>query len=140
MLRYGVSEEELPKDVLDKEIAQIEKLGFTFEGKTRINDSASLEKLRKEFDAVFIAFGALDAGVAESMGFKANPKGIAIDGRNYQTNLPGVFAGGDAVRKRRLTVRAVADGKEAARLTRASAKSRSARKSGSPPVRAVRPA
>jgi ferredoxin len=114
MLRYGVPEEELPRDVLDKEIAQIEKFGFTFKGKTRIDDSASLEKLRKDFDAVFIAFGALDAGDAESMGLKTSAKGIAIDGKTYQTNLPGVFAGGDAVRKRRLAVRAVADGKEAA--------------------------
>jgi NADPH-dependent glutamate synthase beta subunit-like oxidoreductase len=114
MLRYGVSEEDLPRDVLDKEIAQIERLGLTFEGKTQIGDSTTLEKLRKDFDAVFIAFGALDDGVTESMGLKTNTKGIAIDGKTYQTNLPGVFAGGDAVRKRKLTVRAVADGKEAA--------------------------
>ncbi|MFC1793028.1 FAD-dependent oxidoreductase [Planctomycetota bacterium] len=114
MLRYGVSEEDLPKDELDKEIAQIEKLGLTFEGNTRISDSVSLEKLRKDFDAVFIAFGALDAEDAESMGLKTSSNGVAIDGKTYQTNLPGVFAGGDAVRKRRLTVRAVADGKEAA--------------------------
>lgn len=114
MLRYGVPEEDLPRDVLNKEIAQIEKLGLTFEGKTRISNSASLEKLRKDFDAVFVAVGALDAGDAESIGLKTSPKGIAIEGKTYQTNLPGVFAGGDAVRKRRLTVRAVADGKEAA--------------------------
>ena len=114
MLRYGVSEEDLPRDVLDKEIARIEKLGLTFEGKTRISDSASLEKLRKDFDAVFVAFGALDAGVADSMGLKTSANGVTIDGKTCQTNLPGVFAGGDAVRKRRLTVRAVADGKEAA--------------------------
>jgi len=113
MLRYGVPEEELPRDVLDKEIAQIEKLGLKLERKTRIDNSASLEKLRKDFDAVFVAFGALDAGDIESMGLKTTANGIAIDGRTYQTNLPGVFAGGDAVRKRRLTVRAVADGKEA---------------------------
>jgi len=48
------------------------------------------------------------------MELKTSPKGIAIDGKTYQTNLPGVFAGGDAIRKRKLTVRAVADGKEAA--------------------------
>ena len=114
MLRYGVPEDELPRDVLDNEIAQIEKLGLTFEGKTRIDNSASLEKLRKDFDAVFIAFGALDSGEVESMGLKTSANGVAIDGKTYQTNLPGVFAGGDAVRKRKLTVRAVADGKEAA--------------------------
>jgi NADPH-dependent glutamate synthase beta subunit-like oxidoreductase/ferredoxin len=114
MLRYGIPEEELPRDVLDKEIALIEKLGLTFESKTRIDDAASLEKLRKDFNAVFIAFGALDAEEVEAMGFKTSKNGIEIDGKTYQTNLPGVFAGGDAVRKRRLTVRAVADGKEAA--------------------------
>ena len=114
MLRYGVPEEELPKDVLDKEIAEIENLGLTFKGETRINDTASLEKLRKDFDAVFIAFGAMDAGEVEKTGLKTSTNGVATDVRNYQTNLSGVFAGGDAVRKRRLTVRAVADGKEAA--------------------------
>jgi len=114
MLRYGVSQEDLPKDMLDKEIAQIEKLGLTFKDKMRIDDLASFEKLRKDFDAVFIAFGALDAGEAESMGLKTSTNGVAIDGKTYQTNLPGVFAGGDAVRKRKLTVHAVADGKEAA--------------------------
>ncbi len=114
MLRYGIPEEELPRDVLDKEIAQIEKLGLIFENKSRIGDSASLEKLRKEFDAVFIAFGASDAGEVKAMGLKTGANGVAIDGKTYQTNLPGVFAGGDAVRKRKLTVRAVADGKEAA--------------------------
>jgi ferredoxin len=34
------------------------------------------------------------------------------------TSVPGLFAGGDAVRKRRLTVRAVADGKQAAESIR----------------------
>jgi NADPH-dependent glutamate synthase beta subunit-like oxidoreductase/ferredoxin len=118
MLRYGVPEAELPADVLDNEIAQIERLGLTFMAKTRVDDSTSLEKLRKDFDAVFVAFGALEAGIIESMGLKTSPNGIATDSGTYQTNLPGVFAGGDVVRKRRLTVRAVADGKEAAESIR----------------------
>lgn len=114
MLRYGVPEEELPRDVLDKEIARIEKLGISFVGNTRIEDSLSLEKLRKDFDAVFVAFGALDAEDVGKIGLKTNKNGVEVEGKTYQTNLPGIFAGGDAVRKRKLTVRAVADGKEAA--------------------------
>jgi len=113
MLRYGVSQDDLPTDVLDKEIALIEKLGVKFRCQTRIGAALSLQDLRRDFDAVFVAAGALNAGNAESMGLKTGPHGIAIDSNTYQTNLPGVFAGGDAVRKRRLTVRAVADGKEA---------------------------
>jgi ferredoxin len=112
MLQYAVPQEQLPRDVLDKEIALIEKLGMKFQGRARIGDTLSMEDLRRNFDAVFVAVGQLKSGDAESMGLEAGPNGIAIDSKTYQTSLPGVFAGGDAVHKRRLTVRAVADGKE----------------------------
>ena len=110
MLRYGVSRQELPDDVLDKEIAIINRLGVEFKCRTKISSTLSLEQLRRDFNAVFVAVGA----DAESMGLKTSLNGIEIDSKTYQTNLPDVFAGGDAVRKRKLTVRAVADGKEAA--------------------------
>jgi ferredoxin len=113
MLQYAVPQKELPRDVLDAEIDLIMKLGVKFQARTRIGTTLSLEDLRKDFDAVFVAVGQLgDGDIFEGLGTKANA--IVIDGRTYQTNLTGVFAGGDAVRKRRLTVRAVADGKEAA--------------------------
>ncbi|MFH1718348.1 MAG: 2Fe-2S iron-sulfur cluster-binding protein [Planctomycetota bacterium] len=114
MLQYGVLVSELPRDVLDAEIALIEKLGVQFRPGTRIGAALSMEDLRKDFYAVFVAVGSLEDGDAESMGLKAGSKGIAVDSVTYQTSLPGVFAGGDAVHKRKLTVRAVADGKEAA--------------------------
>ncbi len=114
MLQYAVPEDELPRYVLDKEIARIEKLGVEFRCGTRIGDKTLLEELRKGFDAVFVAVGTLEPESVESMGLKPGRNGIAVDGRTYQTNLPDVFAGGDAVHKRKLTVRAVADGKEAA--------------------------
>ena len=114
MLRYAIPNEQLPTEVLDKEIALIEKLGMEFQGRTRIGVNSSMEDLRRDFDAVFVAVGQLKPGDAESMGIEASPNGFKVNGTTYQTNLPGVFAGGDAVHKRRLTVRAVADGKEAA--------------------------
>jgi len=101
MLRHGVPENELPRDVLDKEIARIEKLGVQFRCGTRVGDKISLEDLCKEFDAVFVAAGALEPEGVESMGLKAGRNGIAVDSSTYQTNLPGVFAGGDAVHKRK---------------------------------------
>jgi NADPH-dependent glutamate synthase beta subunit-like oxidoreductase len=113
-LRSAVSEEQLPRDVLDKEIALIEKLGVDFQGQTRIGSALSMDELRKDFDAVFMAVGELKTGVPDWMGLETGPNGIAINAKTYETSLTGVFAGGDAVRKRRLTVRAVADGKEAA--------------------------
>jgi len=114
MLQYRVSEQDLPRDILNKEIALIEKLGVKFQCRTRIGDRLSMEELRRDFDAVFVAIGQLKAGDAEAMGLEASPNGIKVNGTTYQTNLPGVFAGGDAVHRRRLAVRAVADGKEAA--------------------------
>ncbi|MFZ2146646.1 MAG: FAD-dependent oxidoreductase [Sedimentisphaerales bacterium] len=114
MLQYGVSEQDLPRDILNKEIALIEKLGVKFQCRTRIGIKLSMEELRRDFDAVFVAIGQLKAGDVESMGLEASPNGIKVNGTTYQTNLPGVFAGGDSVHQRRLTVRAVADGKEAA--------------------------
>jgi NADPH-dependent glutamate synthase beta subunit-like oxidoreductase len=114
MLRYALSEQELPRDVLDREIALIEKLGVKFKTKTRIGEDLSLQKLSKDYSAVFIAVGRIEPEDVKSLGLEATANGIAIDKNTYQTSLPGVFAGGDAVHKRKLTVRAVADGKEAA--------------------------
>ncbi len=114
MLRYGVSEKELPRDVLNGEIATIEKLGFEFRGASRVGVDLSLEQLRRDFDAVFMATGRFEADKQDLLGLKIGPRGIVTDTRTYQTELPGVFAGGGVVRNRRLAVRSVADGKEAA--------------------------
>ncbi|UCF17686.1 MAG: (2Fe-2S)-binding protein, partial [Phycisphaerales bacterium] len=114
MLQYAVPADELPRDVLDKEIAQVERIGVVFRCGTRIGDKISLGDLRKDFDAVFVAVGNLETEAVESIGLKAGRNGIAVDSLTYETSLPGVFAGGDAVHRRKLTVRAVADGKEAA--------------------------
>ncbi|HLB74892.1 MAG TPA: FAD-dependent oxidoreductase, partial [Sedimentisphaerales bacterium] len=104
----------LPREVLEREIASIMKLGVEFRPQTRIGDALSIETLRRDFDAVFVAVGKLDQADAEAMGLQADKNGIVIEAATYQTSVPGVFAGGDAVRNRKLAVRSVADGKEAA--------------------------
>ncbi|TFG50150.1 MAG: FAD-dependent oxidoreductase [Candidatus Brocadiia bacterium] len=114
MLMYGVPDDELSKDVLVAEIELITKLGVQFHFKTRIGTALTLQELRKDFDAVFVAAGQLKPGDAENLGLKAGSKGIEIDTQTYQTSLPGVFAGGDAVRSRKLAIRSLADGKGAA--------------------------
>ena len=113
-LRYAIDGDQLPRDVLDKEIASIMKLGVEFRPQTRIGDKISIQDLQKDFDAVFVAVGNLEQAEFEAMALEAGKNGIAIEAATYQTSLPGVFAGGDAVRNRKLAVRSVADGKEAA--------------------------
>jgi ferredoxin len=118
MLRYGVPEKDLPRDVLATEIAQIQKLGVTFRFGTRVGVTMPMAEIRGQFNAVFIGTGEWKPDHVEALGVDAAPDGIKIDSQTNATNMPGVFAGGDAVRKRRLTVRAVADGKEAAESIR----------------------
>jgi ferredoxin len=114
MLRYGVPEASLPRDVLAAEIAQVQRLGVTFRLGTRVGVTISMDEIRRQFDAVFLGTGELKPDNAPALGVEVLPDGIKIDGPTNGTNVPGVFAGGDAVRKRRLAVRAVADGKGAA--------------------------
>jgi ferredoxin len=118
MLRYGVPEDALPRDVLKAEIAQIARLGVTFQFGTRVGAAVAMDELRRQFHAIFIAAGELEPGGAERFGVESSSEGIRVDARTSMTSVPGVFAGGDAVRKRRLIVRAVADGKEAAESIR----------------------
>jgi len=118
MLRYGVPEQDLPRDVLAAEIARTQKLGVAFQFGTRVGVTMPMDELRRQFDAVFLAVGALKPGEAEALGVEASSDGIKIDSQTGMTSVPGIFAGGDAVRQRRLTVRAVADGREAAESIR----------------------
>ncbi|MHC4741967.1 MAG: FAD-dependent oxidoreductase [Planctomycetota bacterium] len=114
MLRYAIEEDQLPREVLDREIDTILAPDIDFRCQSRIGDTITIKDLQKDFDAVFVAVGRLEEGQAEAMGFEASKNGVAIDGSTYQTSIPGIFAGGDAVRNRKVAVRSVADGKEAA--------------------------
>jgi formate dehydrogenase major subunit len=58
MLRYGIPEFRLPRQVLDAEINVIRTLGGEiFPGK-KLGRDFTLEELRRDFDAVFLAVGA----------------------------------------------------------------------------------
>ncbi|HET6429587.1 MAG TPA: FAD-dependent oxidoreductase [Phycisphaerae bacterium] len=114
MLRYGVGEQELPRDVLDGEIAVIERLGAEFRLGVRVGHDPSVADLRRDFDAVFLAVGRLADGDAERLGIEAVKGKVRVRGGTLATAVEGVFAGGDAVRAQRMTVRAVADGRSAA--------------------------
>ncbi|NUM36132.1 MAG: FAD-dependent oxidoreductase [Candidatus Brocadiae bacterium] len=59
MLRYGIPEYRLPKQILDKEIDYILRAsGATLQTNARVGQHISLDDLQKNFDAVYIAAGA----------------------------------------------------------------------------------
>jgi NADH-quinone oxidoreductase subunit F len=57
MLRYALPDYRLPKSVLDKEIALIERLGVKFVYNTAVGFELSLNELDTQYDAVFLAIG-----------------------------------------------------------------------------------
>lgn len=58
MLRYGIPAYRLPKDILDKEIENIEKMGVEFVYSKKLGADFTVSSLKKEYDAVFIGTGA----------------------------------------------------------------------------------
>lgn len=57
MCRYGIPDYRLRKETLDGEIAAILKLGVQIKYHTRVGENISLDDLRKEYKAVYVAIG-----------------------------------------------------------------------------------
>ena len=113
-LQYAMPEERLPRQVLDAEIALVHEFGAEFRLGVRVGNGVALRDLSRDYDAVLVACGELKAGDAAELGLAPSTHGIQVDRHTFQTPTAGVFAAGDAVHARRMTVRAVGDGQEAA--------------------------
>lgn len=83
MLRYGIPEYRLPKNVVEKEVQQIASLGVEMKNNIKIGKDITFEDLRKEYDAVIVAIGAW------------NSLSMRCEGEN----LDGVLGGIDFLRE-----------------------------------------
>lgn len=61
MVRYGIPSYRLPRNVIEKEVEVVEKLGAKIRYNTYIGRDVSLQDLRDQHDAVFIGVGAQKA-------------------------------------------------------------------------------
>jgi len=113
-LHQETDEQTLPRDILRADIEPILTLGAELHTDSRVDDKASLDDLRSDFDAVLIAAGASAIDQAESWGLPLTKRGIQVRKETYETDLEGTFAAGCAIRSKAMVVRSVADGKEAA--------------------------
>jgi len=113
MLRYGVPEEKLPREVLEAEIDTIRILGVDFILNTMVGKDISYKHLRSDYDAVLLACGEQKDKI-DIEGLEVVKSGISINNNTLQTNLDDVFVAGSIVRKGRMAVRAVEGGKRAA--------------------------
>lgn len=57
ILRYGIPEYRLPRDLLEKEIKTIEQAGVKIVLNTEVGIDVTFEKLREDHDAVYVATG-----------------------------------------------------------------------------------
>lgn len=58
MLRYGIPQYRLPKEILDREIAEIEKIGVEIKTGVNIGKDITFEETKKSSDATIVAIGA----------------------------------------------------------------------------------
>ncbi|WIV13364.1 molybdopterin-dependent oxidoreductase [Proteiniborus sp. MB09-C3] len=58
MLRYGIPQYRLPKEILDKEIQLIEQMGVKMITNIRVGKDITLDHIRENNDAVFVSIGA----------------------------------------------------------------------------------
>lgn len=82
MLRYGIPQYRLPKEVLDAEISLIEKTGVKMINNCKLGDGLTIEMLKKVNDAIILAPGA----------WKSSP--MRVKGEE----LEGVYGGIDFLR------------------------------------------
>jgi hypothetical protein len=130
MMRVGISQTELPRDVLDQEINDIKGLGVEIRLNSHIE---SLDELSPQgYDAILVAIGcplvlrqsavvaALSGkpeilkqfGLASKRMNGANI--IEVDPNTLATSRPGIFATGDAILGPTSVVKAIGSGKKAA--------------------------
>ena len=113
-LLVDYSEDELPRSVLQADIARIQDTGATLEMGVCIGRDKTLDDLSKQFDAVLVAAGMYEDGFDAAFGLDRSGKGAAFDRATYASSRAGVFVAGDMIRGRKFPIRALADGKEAA--------------------------
>jgi NADPH-dependent glutamate synthase beta subunit-like oxidoreductase len=102
MMRYGIPNYRLPRDVLDAEVARIAAMGVTLTSEHRVDDLTA-EREAGNFDAVFVAVGAhlakrvdipsADAGsLLDAVSFL---RGVASGERPNLGRHVAVYGGGD---------------------------------------------
>ena len=117
LLTHGFPSYRLPKQVVEKDLSVLDKMGIAIRLGTEVGKDPSPETLRQSFDAIFIGVGT--AG-AESMthafkGLKRTRRGtIQVNPVSLETTLRGVFAGGDSVTGPGTIVESMAHGRKAA--------------------------
>lgn len=83
ILRHGIPEFRLDRDTLDKQIEKILNLGIEVKYGVSLGKDYVLEDLEKEYDAIFLAFGA---NISSKMGIQGEDLGGVYGGNELLEN------------------------------------------------------
>ncbi len=72
MLRYGIPEYRLPKDIIDREAKIIEDMGVKFINNVKVGRDITFEHLRNSYDVLIVAIGAWESVPLGCPGENAN--------------------------------------------------------------------
>jgi heterodisulfide reductase subunit A-like polyferredoxin len=117
LLTHGFPSYRLPRQVIEKDLSIINKMGIEIRLNIEVGKDVSPETLLQSFDAIFMSVGVASA---ESMtrifkGLKRTRKGlIQVNPISLETNLKGIFAGGDSVTGPGTIIDSMAHGRKAA--------------------------
>ena len=110
LLQLG--EDELPAEILQKELALLKRAGVVFQPGIDV-DEAGFKKIVNESDAVVVAVGQGESGI-RAWGLPMHPRGVEADAATYRVQDTGIFVVGSALKPSRMAIRALGQGKEAA--------------------------
>jgi len=117
LLTHGFPSYRLPRQVIEKDLSILKKMGMEVRLNTEVGKDISPETLRQTYDAIFIGAGTGGAGGMTRVfkGLKTTRKGtIQVNPISLETNLRGVFAGGDSVTGPGTMIESMAQGRKAA--------------------------
>jgi len=117
LLTHGFPSYRLPREVVQKDLAIIDKMGIEVKCNTQVGKDLSPETLTQSYDAIFIAGGI--AGTESILrAFKGlrrtRRRTIQVNPISLETDVKGIFAGGDAVTGPGTIVESMAHGRKAA--------------------------
>ena len=102
---------ELPAGVLAAEIDTIRQIGLEFRSGQQLGRDLTLADLQRQSDAIVLAVGSLTRTDYQRLGVAATERTIRVSPANFETSVPGVFAGGTCIRASYDPARSIGDGK-----------------------------
>jgi len=117
LLLHSFPSYRLPRRVVEKDLSIINKMGIEVKLNTQVGKDISLDTLVQSYNAIFIAGGiaAAESILRSSKGLKKARRGmIQVNPFSLETDVKGVFAGGDIVTGPGTIIESMGHGRKAA--------------------------